>query len=161
MSSFIKIRTTVSTITVNFFKKYVFIPLNLNINHLTNRNPKLKKLKNYYKWTFSFFFFHFMWRGKAFRIKFYKKSKKITFNFNHSHATKLMYGDNYSFTKLRRQLYLILFYNYIDLSTLPQIFQKIRMYNKYTKRGIRLKQLPYKIRFGKVSQVNSLLHSFG
>jgi len=161
LSSFIKIRTNFNIVAVNFFRKYIFIPLNFSVTHLSNKNPRLKKLKNYYKWTFSFFFFHFMWRGKAFRIRFYKKNNKITFNFNHSHTTKLIYGDNYSFAKLRRQLYLILFYDYSDLFTLPGIFQKIRVYNKYTKRGIRIKQLPYRIRFGKVSQVNSLLHSFG
>lgn len=161
MVNFIKIGTTTNTIIINFFKEYIFTLLNLNINHLTNRNPKFKKLKNYYKWTFSFFFFHFMWRGKAFRIKFYKKVRKITFSFNHSHVTRLVYSDNYVFTKLRRQLYLILFYDYSDLSTLPKVFQRIRIYNKYTKRGLRIRQLPYRIRFGKVSQVNSLLHSFG
>jgi len=43
---------------------------------------------------------------------------------------------------------------------LRDLFNGIRPYNKYTKRGIRLKKSFFKQRFGKISQVNSILHSF-
>lgn len=64
------------------------------------------------------------------------------------------------FFRLRRQNYIVFIQNRFDLKRVKAFFNGIRTYNKYTRRGIRLKKSPYIRRFGKISQVNSILHSF-
>lgn len=66
----------------------------------------------------------------------------------------------YSFFRIRRQNYLLFFKNRIDFSFLKNSFNTIRKYNKYNRRGIRLKKIYFLKRFGKISQVNSILHNF-
>ena len=91
----------------------------------------------------------------------FKKSNKFTLNFGHSHWCKLWYNINFfKFFKIRRQNYVVLFNSRWDEFYLKFLFSKIRIYNRYTKRGIKLKKTPYIRRFGKISQVNSSLHSF-
>lgn len=63
--------------------------------------------------------------------------------------------------KLKRQNYLVLFENFKNISKLETFFNNLKKMNKYTKRGIRVKNTPYIKRFGKISQVNSSSHSFG
>lgn len=65
-----------------------------------------------------------------------------------------------NFFRLRRQNYLVFIKDRFDLRIVKDFFKSIRVYNKYTRRGIRLKKSPYIRRFGKISQVNSILHSF-
>ena len=127
---------------------------------------KLKKndllFKNYFVASFVRFYFRIIWRGKAYRVRYFKKSNKFTFNFGHSHWCKFMYTlDFCSFFKLKRQNYLIFFSNRWDRLYVANFFNTIRVFNKYTRRGMRIKQTPNIRRFGKISQVNSLLHSFG
>ena len=118
-------------------------------------------LKKYYVYTFITFYLRIIWRGKAYRVRLFKKIKKFTLNFGHSHWCKLWYNDNFfKFFKIKRQNYLILFSNRWEDFYLKYLFTKIRIYNKYTRRGIKLKKTPYIKRFGKISQVNSSLHSF-
>ena len=75
---------------------------------------------------------------------------------------KLIYDLNqYLFYKLGRQNYLVFYKTRSQQFDLFNIFSNIRKMNKYTKRGIRIKKLPYIRRFGKISQVNSSSHSFG
>jgi len=120
------------------------------------------KLKKYFAHTFVIFFLRIMWRGKAYRVRFFKKNNKFTLNFGHSHWCKLVYDSNYfNFFKIKRQNYLILFSERTDVTFVKNFFNTIRVLNKYTKRGIKVKQTPYIKRFGKISQVNSSLHSFG
>lgn len=72
-----------------------------------------------------------------------------------------MFKDTYfKFYKIKRQNYLVLFPNRLDKLFLEETFNSIRVYSKYTRRGIRVKKTPYIRRFGKISQVNSILHSF-
>jgi hypothetical protein len=120
-----------------------------------------KIIKNYFLYTYISFFLRIVWRGKAYRIRLFKKKKKFTFNFGHSHWYKLVYNKPfYSFFRIKRQSYLVLFNTRNQRRTLTDIFSSIRPYNKYTRRGIRLKKSVYIRRFGKISQVNSILHSF-
>lgn len=60
----------------------------------------------------------------------------------------------YSIFKLKRQLYIIIFKNRKLNNILINNFNNIRIYNKYTKRGLRIKNTPYIKRFGKISQIN-------
>lgn len=121
----------------------------------------IKILKHYYTYTFITFYLRFIWRGKAYRVRLFKKSKKFTLNFGYSHWCKILYDDNYfKFSKIKRQNYIVLFNTRWEEFYLRFIFSKLRIYNKYTRRGIRLKKTPYIRRFGKISQVNSSLHSY-
>ena len=116
----------------------------------------------YYVNTFMYFFSRIIWRGKAYRVRLFKKSNKFTFNFGYSHWTKLIYDQSqFMFYKLGRQNYLVFYKTREHREELFTLFSNIRVMNKYTKRGIRVKKLPYIRRFGKISQVNSSSHSFG
>lgn len=147
-------------INVNFCNNVTLIGLSL-INSYYLDKKKKKTFKNFYISSFITYYLRFIWRGKAFRIRFFKKSNKITFNFNHSHWYKLIFKKSYiRVFRLKRQNYLITYSSRFDKSIISNIINSIRPYNKYTKRGIRLKKYFFKQRFGKISQVNSILHSF-
>ncbi len=121
----------------------------------------IKILKDYYTYTFVTFYLRFIWRGKAYRVRLFKKNNKFTLNFGYSHWCKLLYKEDYfKFFKIKRQNYVVLFNTRWEAFYLKYIFSKLRIYNKYTRRGIRLKKTPYIKRFGKISQVNSSLHSY-
>ena len=125
-------------------------------------NIIISKYKKYFIHSYIIYFLRIVWRGKAFRIRFFKKSNKFTFNFGHSHWTKLVFTPNiFKFYKIKRQSYLSIFNTRHEARFLTFEFNHIREMNKYTKRGIRIKNSPYIKRFGKISQVNSSLHSFG
>lgn len=125
-------------------------------------NKVIYKLKKFFAHSYIIYFLKIVWRGKAFRVRFFKKSKKFTFNFGHSHWFKLIYNCNYfNFYKIRNQSYLSIFNVRDHISYIIESFNNIKKMNKYTKRGIRIKTTPYIKRFGKISQVNSSLHNFG
>lgn len=139
-----------------------FIILVLNSGgHCYTQKKFIKKLQHFFTYTFLMYYLRIVWRGKAYRIRFFKKSNKFTFNFGHSHWYKLTYDKQYiSFFRLKRQSYLVYFADKMKKLKLEKLFNSIRIYNKYTKRGIRVKKTSYIKRFGKISQVNSVLHSF-
>ena len=125
--------------------------VNTESQYTTNRF--IKKFNFYFSHTFLIFFLKIIWRGKAYRVRFFKKSLKFTFNFGHSHWCKLLFNSTiYSFYRFKRQLYFVTFCDRQYKNILIKFFNTIRIYNKYTKRGIRIKTTPYKRRFGKISQ---------
>ena len=159
---------TISLLTP-FYEKVVllksnnieFFLLNYKQNYIS-LSKNLKKFKNFFVHSYIIYFLKIVWRGKAFRIRFFKKSNKFTLNFGHSHWLKLLFMPNiFNFFKIRRQGYLVHFKNRFDFNIITSCFNNLREMNKYTKRGIRIKTTPYIKRFGKISQVNSSLHSFG
>lgn len=138
-----------------------FIILNYQEKHYKN-TKFVKKYKKYFIHTFVIFYYRIIWRGKAYRVRFFKKYNKFTFNFGHSHWNKLIYNKlDFNFYKIGRQNYIIMFKHRLQINYVTKTFNNLRIMNKYTKRGIRIKQTPYIRRFGKISQVNSSLHSFG
>lgn len=151
------------------YEKIVFKKINnisvyvLNYRqNLCNDNKIINKLQKYFAHSYVIYFLKIVWRGKAFRIRFFKNSNKFTFNFGHSHWFKLIYNSNqFNFYKIRNQSYLTLFNLRENISFIISKFNNIKKMNKYTKRGIRVKTTPYIKRFGKISQVNSSLHNFG
>ncbi len=156
------------SIQTEFYEKVILTKINNIIVFMLNYRQKYYKnkvscykLKKYFIHTYVIFFFRIIWRGKAYRVRFFKKYNKFTFNFGHSHWNKLIYSQEYTFTKLGRQNYIIIFKTRAQINYVINTFNKLRVMNKYTKRGIRIKQSPYIRRFGKISQVNSSLHSFG
>lgn len=159
---------TVSLLT-KFYEKIFFIKINnidfflLNYKqYFFSQSSNTVKFKLFFVHSYLIYFLKIIWRGKAFRIRFFKKSNKFTFNFGHSHWLKLVYSSfKFNFFKIRRQSYIVQFVDEKLKKILIQYFNNLRLMNKYTKRGIRVKNTPYVKRFGKISQVNSSLHSFG
>lgn len=138
-----------------------FIVLNYNQNFYKN-NHVIEKYENYFSNSFIIYFLRIIWRGKAFRVRYFKKNNKFTLNFGYSHWLKLIFCPNiFKFVKLKRQNYLIIFEDYKNVWKLQNFFNNLKKMNKYTKRGIRVKNTPYIKRFGKISQINSSSHSFG
>jgi len=138
-----------------------FILLNYNQNFYKNTHI-IKKYEDYFSNSFIIYFLRIIWRGKAFRVRYFKKNNKFTLNFGYSHWLKLLFSPNiFKFVKLKRQNYLVLFENYKNVWKLQNFFNNLKKMNKYTKRGIRVKNTPYIKRFGKISQINSSSHSFG
>jgi hypothetical protein len=146
-----------------YFKKinniYIFL---LDYNRHTYLLKKyFDILKHYYTYTFVMFYFKIMWRGKAYRVRFFKKNSKFTLNFGYSHWYKLLFNKaEYNFGKLKRQSYIVVFYKRLDRFYLTNVINNIRVLNKYTRRGMKIRKTPYIRRFGKISQVNSSLHSY-
>lgn len=118
-------------------------------------------LKQYFVYTFITFYVRIIWRGKAYRVRLFKKHGKFTLNFGYSHWCKLKFNKSFfNFFKIKRQSYIVLFSNRWEDFYIKNLFSKLRIYNRYTRRGIKIKKTPYIRRFGKISQVNSSLHSF-
>jgi hypothetical protein len=148
-------------VVIKKINNITFFLLNYSQSFCHN-NIIISKFKNFFVHSYIIFFLKLVWRGKAYRIRYFKKSNKFTFNFGHSHWLKLIFLPKiFNFFKIRRQSYLIIFSNRIETNFLTNQFNNLRVMNKYTKRGIRVKTSPYIKRFGKISQVNSSLHSFG
>jgi hypothetical protein len=152
-----------------FYEEFLLKNIN-NINFFVlnykqsfyKKNYHIYKITEYFVHSYVIYFLRIQWRGKAFRIRYFKKNSKFTFNFGHSHWCKLIFLSSvYNFFKIRRQSYLIIFKKRLESSQIISSFNSLRTMNKYTKRGIRIKNSPYIKRFGKISQVNSSLHSFG
>jgi len=139
------------------YKKISSISIFLfNLRLINYKNYKYINLFNiFFIETFILYFLKLIWRGKAYRIRFFKKFSKITFNFGHSHWTKLTYNKkNLSIFKLKRQNYLIILNKKKLKKTFTSQINSIRNYNKYTKRGVKIKHTPYIKRFGKISQIS-------
>lgn len=147
-------------IVIKKINNFLIFLMNFDFFHYTK--PKYNKiLKHYYTYTFITFYLRIIWRGKAYRVRLFKKSCKFTLNFGYSHWCKLLYNNSFfKFSKIKRQNYVVLFKTRLEDFYLKELFSKLRIYNKYTRRGIKLKKTPYIRRFGKISQVNSSLHSF-
>ena len=138
----------------------LLVDLNQNISIYVDTRL-IGVIKNFFTHSFVIYFLRIVWRGKAYRVRLFKKSSKFTLNFGHSHWYKILYNSNrYSVFRIRRQNYLLFFKDRVDFCFLKNSFNSIRAYNKYNRRGIRLKKIYFLQRFGKISQVNSILHSF-
>jgi len=131
--------------------------------YLFKLNPKRIKLNKFiYKYwyiTYNFYWLRVTWRGKAYRIRFFRKKRKFTFNFGHSHWSKLIYNINkYIVRKFRRRNYFFCFKEKSLLKEMFETFILIKKYNKYTLRGVRIKQKFIIRRFGKVGY--NMLHDY-
>jgi hypothetical protein len=89
----------------------------------------------------------------------FKKCNKLTFNFGRSHWTKYKYDRGLFFTKKFRRQKILCFTPFIEnRHKLIEDINNVKPLNVYTKRGLRWKKYAIKRRFGKISQVVSLLH---
>nr|YP_010147334.1 50S ribosomal protein L6 [Thuricola similis]QQP22145.1 50S ribosomal protein L6 [Thuricola similis] len=97
-----------------------------------------------------------VFKGKGFRMRKFKNSRKLTFNFGHSHWTKLRLRTFFiMFKRKRRQSQYFFCYYKLLFDQICLLIMNIRRINKYTKRGLRLKKQPIVRRFGKISQMLS------
>lgn len=99
-----------------------------------------------------------IFRGKGFRVRVFRESSKLTLNFGHSHWAKLHFKFNWDFFKLKRQNYLFFSSVITDYLLFKLKLPNIRVVNRYTLRGLRLRRQCVKKRFGKISQYISSLH---
>lgn len=97
-----------------------------------------------------------VFKGKGFRMRKFKNSRKLTFNFGHSHWTKLRLRAYFvMFKRKKRQSQYFYCYSQLLFTQICQLISQLRRINKYTKRGLRLKKQPIIRRFGKISQMLS------
>ena len=135
-------------------------PFNFNLLFLTSYTKKIVNvLVKHISHIFSFFWFKLTFRGKGFRVRKFHKSEKITFSFGHSHWTKLLlHKPKFSIFKIRRQNYIWVLLHFNSLSSIQKLLRRVKVVNRYTKRGLRLKKQYIRKRFGKISQMISSLH---
>ena len=112
----------------------------------------------YFIYSFMVVWTRIIFRGKGFRIRNFQKDLKLTFNFGHSHWDRIKFYKFWFFWKIKRQNYLVISYSDIFLSQFTLMFPTIKLINRYTKRGLRLKRQAIIRRFGKISQHVSSLH---
>lgn len=97
-----------------------------------------------------------VFKGKGFRMRKFRNSRKLTFNFGHSHWTKLRLRTFFIlFKRKRRQSQYFFCYYKLLFEQICLLIMNLRRINKYTKRGLRLKKQPIIRRFGKISQMLS------
>lgn len=97
-----------------------------------------------------------VFKGKGFRMRKFKYSRKLTFNFGRSHWTKLRLQIYFiQFIRKRRQCQYFFCFSFLVFDHLQKLIKTIRVINRYTKRGLRLKKQAIKRRFGKISQMIS------
>jgi hypothetical protein len=129
------------------------------IYSLKNNTNTLNKLNNFFLKTWSINWVRVSFRGKGFRLRKFKKLNKLTFNFGHSHWSKMLLDSSkFFFKKIKRQNYMCLLKSYSITKTFKKEIKFIKLLNSYTKRGLRLRKQYIRRRFGKVSQVVSSLH---
>ena len=112
-----------------------------NLTLFDNFN-KIVSNKRLYFYNFYFFYKFFvnsyilLWaritfRGKGFRIRNFQEDKKLTLNFGHSHWDRIKFYKYWSFWKIRRQSYVIVTTNLLNLWYLYiELLKILKIYNK-------------------------------
>lgn len=150
-----------SILYIQDFYKIITIFSKRNINSFSYNTSWLDIKSNQWQVLYKLLFVlweRIIFRGKGFRVRIFRKAKKITCNFGHSHWTKLIFKTQWDFIKLHRQNYLIFTYFLNNINLLRLLLPSIRLVNRYTLRGLRYKRQRIQKRFGKISQYVSSLH---
>lgn len=149
------------------YTKFLFTANHYNVNTLIDNYNKLPLTKNLIyininnlwetvKIIIIPYWTRIAFKGKGFRMRKFKNSRKLTFNFGHSHWTKLRLRVYFIiFKRKRRQSQFFFCYYKLLFEHLCSIIKYLRVVNKYTKRGLRLKRQGIIRRFGKISQMLS------
>ena len=96
-----------------------------------------------------FFLKKIIFIGKTFR--FLIKNKKINFFFNRSHITILFFNNFFRIIKLKKNKFIIFFFNFLDIGILKKYIKNIRNLNIFTKRGLRSGKSFFFKKKGKIS----------
>jgi len=128
-----------------FFNKNNNIKINKNLNFLEYKNIFLKKdyfvINNiFYKFLEKlnkYYFLKIKFKGKGYKIGFYKKIKIINFYFGKSHKSIFLY-NNLRIKKLSKYKFIVFSSNYNYLKKVGLKIINIKKINEYTNRGLRL-----------------------
>mgnify|MGYP002073229131 CR=1 FL=1 len=100
------------------------------------------------------FFYKFKYHGKGLKIKKSTKSRTVDFNLGSSHISKLYYNPiDVSLLRTKKNTYTVFTHKLTNFFS-SALAKKIRPYNIYTKRGVRISRQTMFRRFGKVSQLS-------
>lgn len=162
ISLYFKLKFLINIYIYNKNYKIIFINFSNKLdnfnnisNFLTNNIIKKKKFINKY---LIYNVFRVVFKGKGFRVRLFRSLNKITLNFGHSHWTKFKLLNTWRMFKLRRQNYILLAYSNKNSELFKKDISTVKIMNRYTQRGLRLKKFCIKKRFGKISQYISSLH---
>lgn len=84
-----------------------------------------------------YFFFKIKFKGKGYRIRFYKKNKIVKFYFGKSHIT-FFFFKKLILKKISKYKFIIKGPNYFNIKNTAVKISKIKPINVYTLRGLRL-----------------------
>ena len=140
-------QTTASSLNFSILTKLVHKGTTLNLkNFSTDVSLKTKT---------SWFFSKFKYSGKGLKVKKELVTTQILFNLGKSHMSKIVYDPAYIEVKRTKKNSYVM-YSYLQHNQLSRfITKKIKQFNKYTRRGLRMHKQSIIRRFGKVSQVSS------
>ena len=126
-------------------KKHNNIKINKYINSIEYKNFYLKK--NYFLLKNNFFnflskinnyyFYKIKFKGKGYKLGFYKKKKTINFFFGKSHKSVFVYKNIY-IKKINKYKFILLNNNISTLKKISVNVINIKKINFYTGRGLRL-----------------------
>jgi len=130
---------------VLFFKEKNNLKINKNLNSISYKNTFLKKNiftinNNFYKFLEKLNIYYFLkikFKGKGYKIGFYKKKKIINFYFGKSHKSIFIF-NNIKIKKLSKYKFILLKNNFNLLKKISYKIIKIKKINEYTNRGLRL-----------------------
>jgi len=128
-----------------FFKKNNNIKINKNLNFVEYKNIFLKNnyfvINNmFYKFLEKlnkYYFLKIKFKGKGYKIGFYKKIKIINFYFGKSHKSIFAY-NNLKIKKLSKYKFMVLKNDFDSLKKIGLKIINIKKINEYTNRGLRL-----------------------
>lgn len=151
---------------LNKFPNYIlFSVTNKKLNNVNlNLNFIKKKIEKFYyqnsnnsdldfRLKFNWIFFKFKYQGKGLKIKKSNNDSQFIFNLGSSHISKLFFKKTKVYVnRTKKNTYT--FYTVFKKNKLhSNMSARIRLYNKYTKRGLRFNRQAIVRRFGKVSQL--------
>lgn len=128
-----------------FLKKKINIKINKNLNSIEYKNTILNKNYFYLNNNFydflkkinNYYFLKIKFKGKGYKIGFYKRKKIINFYFGKSHKSIFIY-NNIKVKKLSKYKFILLKNNYNILKQISYKIITIKKINEYTNRGLRL-----------------------
>ena len=128
-----------------FFKKTKNLKINKNLNNIEYKNKNLNNNfyylnNNFYKFLEKlnkYYFLKIKFKGKGYKIGFYKKVKIINFYFGKSHKSIISH-KNIKIKKLGKYKFVIMKNNINELKKIGYKITNIKKINEYTNRGLRL-----------------------
>lgn len=127
-----------------FFKKKTNLKINKILNTLEYKNEILEKnyfliknnLYDFLEKLNTYYFLKIKFKGKGYKIGFFKKKKIINFYFGKSHKSIFIY-NNIKIKKLSKYKFILLNNNFNSLKKISYKLIKVKKINEYTNRGLR------------------------
>jgi ribosomal protein L6P/L9E len=127
-----------------FFKKKTNLKINKELNFIEYKNSIINKnyfllnnnLYSVFEKLNNYYFLKIKFKGKGYKIGFFKKKKIINFYFGKSHKSIFVY-NNLKIKKLSKYKFILLKNNFNNLKKICYKLIKIKQINEYTNRGLR------------------------